>query len=876
MRVSGIPNTMLPNPRYYSSLNRTGWISASVRPTEIHVRGSRVEETEYRVNGLSVLDRWTNTSGIPFLPEMLENVDVHTGAYGVDRGGMGGGVVEMQLREGGEALNVEATYLTDDFAKPGGQFLNTSSYEWTTAVVTVGAPLPYDTRLFVAGEVSRQVNRQPTYLEPMDLTFGPNASLYPTYQPPPTSLRTVRNHVPGQSAERSVVQWNLVSTGLGPRVALFGSVSSSSTRDVTWPTAMTNYYRSDRMPWIDESATLIAARVDLPLTEDIEVRGSASYQGRRAVTRDPFFGGAWRLYSDSAANAAVGYPDFVSRYRPATQYSGILFFTFPHPSSPTTDFRQSASDAWRWSLGTTMAVTPQITMNASADVEWWTLRALWISPWYSGLEWLDPDRDGIVDRTFSDPIQKRVELKRYFSLRGFGYNEDGVSTEDGFDAPRHLFFASAQTSLTWVDGDASLMLGLRTEWTNPDVPRIAPRIDPITGRPTYDMLVDQVDWSHDIMKDEAFSRSPTTSVVLPRMAMAYQLSGGRVFASIGSFAESLPQHMLQIDKLELSDLMHPWRRVSYNLGGPLVTSEVGPSRTTIIEVGVERQLSSRLHMGLVGYHKRMSGQAQLGRLPADAAIVQDMTVAFVNDGEGSARGVEAAIRVDLADAITLAGAYAWSRAEGTASKPRSNQRMVTDESSWVTDPPPIVLRPLEYDRSHRFTGQLNFEPQEGDMLHGLVLRVRGSIESGTPYTKQNEELGYWGGTVWAAGVRWYLDPRLMDLVEPLMSSRTPWTSSLDLSASYSLLVGPVRLTGFVLITNLLDRKNVMNVYLASGSPTTDAWLESSRSQYARAYEGFEALYRVINLQNRWAFMSATGSDIYGTPRQIQFGVRVGI
>jgi len=35
-------------------------------------------------------------------------------------------------------------------------------------------------------------------------------------------------------------------------------------------------------------------------------------------------------------------------------------------------------------------------------------------------------------------------------------------------------------------------------------------------------------------------------------------------------------------------------------------------------------------------------------------------------------------------------------------------------------------------------------------------------------------------------------------------------------------------------------------------------------------------YRAINLQNRWAYASVTGNDLYGSPRQIRMGLRVAL
>ena len=79
---------------------------------------------------------------------------------------------------------------------------------------------------------------------------------------------------------------------------------------------------------------------------------------------------------------------------------------------------------------------------------------------------------------------------------------------------------------------------------------------------------------------------------------------------------------------------------------------------------------------------------------------------------------------------------------------------------------------------------------------------------------------------------------------------------------------------FVNVLNLLNTKHVLNLYSVTGSPTDDGTLASRYADQLAAVPNYEAFYRAINLQNRWAYMSASGNDIYGTPRQIRFGLNV--
>ena len=82
------------------------------------------------------------------------------------------------------------------------------------------------------------------------------------------------------------------------------------------------------------------------------------------------------------------------------------------------------------------------------------------------------------------------------------------------------------------------------------------------------------------------------------------------------------------------------------------------------------------------------------------------------------------------------------------------------------------------------------------------------------------------------------------------------------------------LTLYVNVLNVFNTKNVLNVYPTTGAANDDGWFANVLAAPYLQTPGYEQFYRDINLKNRWAYMSATGNDIYGTPRQVQFGLRV--
>lgn len=839
---------------------------------DLHIRGSRAGEMEYRFGGVPATDRWSNANSIPFLPEMLEDVYVHTGAYGPELGSFGGGVVDMRLRKGGETFSAEAVFLTDDVISAGTQFLGTSSYGWTTAVLTIATPLPLGSHLFMAGEVSRKADRTPMYLEPFEITLVPDP-IFSHYEPsrkPPYALRIDRNRVPSQSSEQHTLQWNLTSSLLETDVAIWGSISFDRARNITWPTAVTNYYRQGRIPWRDQTRTLAAASLERSIGDLLRVRAAASYLGRRAHLTDPHLGESWRSYSYREANAAYGFTGFTGPYDGPSAYVAINGFWFEHENAPNRSYSREASDTWGTQARAELRLSDAWTVVGHAEAEWITER--WFSVGFTGgMRNLDPDGDGMAEATFSTPMAERVQTKRMLSISNAGYTFDGEETDDGYEAPRRPSTRSIGVNSVWIDGRLTVAAGLRFQRFERDMLALPP----LTPDSVIHPVEPYYDASLSVLREDRLIRTGPEAYGLPRFSVVYATDGGRFFASAGSYAEWLPDQSVQLDILTYSALVAPWVSVPYNLGGSALTDRLRASRTDQAEVGFDHRFDDGLTLRVVAYVKRMTGQPLLGRIPWYEFGWTERT-AFVNSGESNATGIEVGMAWTSVPGVTCEGSYAWSQVTGTGSFPRWTQVYVNTEYPPGQLPPPATAHSLLFDRPHRFQATLVIRPTEGAWLHGLDLRCFGVLESGTPYTKTSPPAFMGSSSAWNIGVRSVTMPLASEAFEPWNASRLPWIATIDLSASYTFPVGPVSTTVFLHVTNLLDRKNVINVYPGTGSATSDGWLEQSYAEPFRAQPQYEEFYRIINQQNRWSYMSASGNDMYGAPRQIRFGAKVGI
>lgn len=88
------------------------------------------------------------------------------------------------------------------------------------------------------------------------------------------------------------------------------------------------------------------------------------------------------------------------------------------------------------------------------------------------------------------------------------------------------------------------------------------------------------------------------------------------------------------------------------------------------------------------------------------------------------------------------------------------------------------------------------------------------------------------------------------------------------------------LKGYVYVHNLLNRKNIINVYYRSGSADDDGYFTDENFNItiegaARMYgENHVLLYEYVNLNHRQHYWRTQGGDLFGHPREIRFGLEV--
>ncbi len=99
----------------------------------ISIRGGRVYETQYTVDGISVEDPLAGTgSGVTVNSSSIQDIQITTGGSGADQAGGMAGVISTKIREGGEKFQIGGSWTRDNL----GFDLN-SPHSWNTDIVNV-------------------------------------------------------------------------------------------------------------------------------------------------------------------------------------------------------------------------------------------------------------------------------------------------------------------------------------------------------------------------------------------------------------------------------------------------------------------------------------------------------------------------------------------------------------------------------------------------------------------------------------------------------------------------------------------------------------------------------------------------------------------
>lgn len=303
---------------------------------------------------------------------------------------------------------------------------------------------------------------------------------------------------------------------------------------------------------------------------------------------------------------------------------------------------------------------------------------------------------------------------------------------------------------------------------------------------------------------------------------------------------------------------------SYTISNPALQ----PEKTIDYELGFQQKINNASSLKLAVFYREMRDQIQQYRL---TGAYPKTYYSYTNIDFGTVKGLTFTYDLRRSGNARVRFNYTLQFADGTGSDPNAAQAIIRSDQPNLR-----TLNPLAYDRRHQFNISLDYRFASGKEYNGPVINRKKSGKapvqllsnlganftitggSGTPYTKSSRVMQY---------------GQMGPIKGSINGARLPWQFNInmriDKDFNFSMSKEknrPATINVYLDILNLLNTKNVTNVYPATGTAYDDGYLAAPEWQTQINNQVNPESYR--DLYSVWI----DNPYNYSTPRQIRLGL----
>ena len=889
-----------------------------VQNGDVHIRGGRDNEVAYFLNGASTTNL-ANRQNLVYVPqEAIEELQVQVGGYDAEVSGANSGVVKRSLKTGTDTFSGSFSLQTDGSGAGESALLGDGySYGHQTVLASVGGPIMPGLKFFAALEQTKkedpyvkiakgfefmnQLDEQPaniSYVDMFDLTWQDGFT-------------------PGSDDDFTNIT-GTVTYDAGPLRATLGMVNNNSTNvfgggitsQLRWGGATIHtlddtgsYTNSFTVPGRslseEASSNLLTGELTYALSSNTILRAGVSSYSETREDKDNWFGNDWQKWHDSTAvqeylgwgdgsdtteGAVPGWSPFKSRYSQKSNYM-VNGMTFSRPGTRSEAFsaRYSKSAYSKTGLSASLQhVMGAHDIKVGFDYNQHTLRQYDANP---SVMKFSLDDDVALNRYGHNGYGSFADIPAYewrTYIDGYGYDHEGNEIDE-----RKFYISSvpgvANSDTTYLDGakkPTELGFYIQDKMEFDDlVVNVGVRIDQLDPSETAPENANELYFynTSKYVNPDTWKEVETYTEIQPRIGISFPFTDRtNVYGYYGQFSQLVDLNSMYFTAMDYRNQM--------NTGGYFYITPVGfglePVRTTQYEIGFKQAISNDAALKATWFYKNQKGLIQADRVD-DYAGQLDGSYNYVRNGDfATTKGLELSLALRRTNGLAVDMNYTISQAEGTGSG-RSSYLAALDRQSE----PPLMVNPLDFNQAHSGSVNLDYRVSgTNSMLDGLGSNLLFTFNSGHAFTYVYRPVG---GQVSAfdAGVDYMFDTRSRQALEPIGSSTTPWVYNLDLKMDKRFDIGGYGLTVFARINNLLDRRNALNVYQATGSATDDGFYgnevysASFIELYGQDPDGdgvtdYEEMYRAINIDNDESYRTQVGGRLISAPRQVFLGFSV--
>ncbi|PHI21019.1 TonB-dependent receptor [Lewinellaceae bacterium SD302] len=274
-----------------------------------------------------------------------------------------------------------------------------------------------------------------------------------------------------------------------------------------------------------------------------------------------------------------------------------------------------------------------------------------------------------------------------------------------------------------------------------------------------------------------------------------------------------------------------------------------PERTVDYEVGFQQKLSNTSAIKLSAYYKELRDMIQQ-RAYFPVPFVNQYTT-FDNIDFATTKGFNFSYDLRRTSNIQINANYSLAFADGTGSD-------ATSQGSLNNRGIVRTLFPLNFDQRHTINLIVDYR-FPGDFTGPKILQDFGvnlftTANSGSPYTSTFLPTEFGGQGTQGS----------------INGSRLPWTTTVNLRIDKQFEISKgIGLNVYFRVSNLFDRRNVQNVYTATGSPEDPGFLQSQNGRdFLSSFETSSLPVESYLLSYQWR---ALNPDFFTLPRRMYLG-----
>lgn len=380
------------------------------------------------------------------------------------------------------------------------------------------------------------------------------------------------------------------------------------------------------------------------------------------------------------------------------------------------------------------------------------------------------------------------------------------------------------------------------------------------------LLVDKENTSTQDITSASFRDFAPITIPMPRIAFSFPISEDANFTAHYDVLTRTPNSG-GLNRLVPTDYLF-LESNSNTKNNPALR----PERTIDYEAGFQQVLTKTSSIKIAAFYREFRDQVQL--INVSNAYPREYRT-YGNVDFGTVKGMTFTYDLRRTGNVQLKASYTLQFAEGTGSNTTTASALIRAGRDNLR-----VTNPLNFDQRHTFTGIFDYRYRGGKEYNGPVVTLLGkerqlfarsganfqfNAGSGTPYSGQTLVTG--NGLLSGQGASF--------LEGSINGARLPWNFRVDarIDKSFTPLKekrkdkkNPLELNVYLQVLNLLNTKNVVGVYRATGNPTDDGYLADARFQQNILAQNDEQSFR--ELYN----MKISNPFNFNLPRRTRLGL----